>query len=206
VPRTLLLASLVAAVFTSTASAQTADTIVVNGTIVTVDAKESVVEALAIREGRIVAAGTSAAMRKLAGAGTRTIDVQGRTVIPGLIDSHLHAIRAALSFSTEVNWIGAKSIEEALGRIRKAAQTKPRGSWLIVAGGWNEQQFAERRRPTQAELEAAAPDNPGSNATPAATSPAPSAARRGRSLRCSIGCRALPTRSRWKGRARSFES
>ena len=158
--RTFLLASLVAAVFAVTASAQTAETVVVNGKIVTVDDKESVVEALAIRDGRIVATGTSAAMRKLAGPNTRTLDVQGRTVIPGLVDSHLHAIRAALSFSTEVNWIGAKSIEEALGRIRKAAQTKPRGSWLIVAGGWNEQQFAEKRRPTQAELEAAAPENP----------------------------------------------
>ena len=158
--RTLALALVAAAAFATTATAQTADTILINGKIVTVDAKESVVEALAIRDGRIVATGTSAAMRKLAGPGARTIDVQGRTVIPGLIDSHLHAIRAALSFSSEVNWIGAKSIEEALGRIRKAAQTKPRGSWLIVAGGWNEQQFAERRRPTQAELEAAAPDNP----------------------------------------------
>ena len=158
--RTLALALLVAAAFTGTATAQNADTLVVNGKVITVDDKESVVEALAIRDGRIVATGTSAAMRKLAGPNTRTIDVQGRTVIPGLIDSHLHAIRAALSFSTEVNWIGARSIEEALGRIRKAAQTKPRGSWLIVAGGWNEQQFAERRRPTQAELEAAAPENP----------------------------------------------
>jgi predicted amidohydrolase YtcJ len=158
--RAVALLTLAAAIVAATASAQTADTLVVNGKVITVDDKESVVEALAIRDGRIVATGTSAAMRKLAGPNTRTIDVQGRTVIPGLIDSHLHAIRAALSFSTEVNWIGAKSIEEALGRIRKAAQTKPRGSWLIVAGGWNEQQFAERRRPTQAELEAAAPENP----------------------------------------------
>jgi hypothetical protein len=72
----------------------------------------------------------------------------------------LHAIRAALSFSTEVNWIGARSLPEALGRINAAARSKPPGAWLIVAGGWNELQFAERRRPTQAELEAAAPDNP----------------------------------------------
>jgi len=160
VSRTLLLAALVVAFFAAQGSAQTADTILVSGKVVTVDDKESVVEALAIREGRILATGTSAAMRKFAGPSTRTIDLQGRTVIPGLIDSHLHAIRAALSFSTEVNWIGAKSLEIALGRIKKAAQTMPRGAWLIVAGGWNEQQFAERRRPTQAELEAAAPDNP----------------------------------------------
>ncbi|HEX7238133.1 MAG TPA: amidohydrolase family protein, partial [Gammaproteobacteria bacterium] len=76
------------------------------------------------------------------------------------IDSHLHAVRAALSFSTEVNWIGARSLPEALGRITAAAARRPPGSWLIVAGGWNELQFAERRRPTQAELEAAAPNNP----------------------------------------------
>src|SRR6185503_13555878 len=85
---------------------------------------------------------------------------RGRTVIPGLIDSHLHAVRAALSFSTEVNWIGARSLREALGRIAAAAKRRPPGAWLIVAGGWNELQFAERRRPTQAELEAAAPANP----------------------------------------------
>ena len=99
-------------------------------------------------------------VRKLAGPATRVVDLGGRTVIPGLIDSHLHAIRAALSFSTEVNWIGARSLEEALGRIRAAARTMKPGSWLIVAGGWNVQQFEENRRPTQAELTAVAPGNP----------------------------------------------
>src|SRR6185295_5195533 len=91
---------------------------------------------------------------------TRVVDLGGRTIIPRLIDSHLHAIRAALSFTTEVNWIGTRSLPEAMARIRAAAQRMPPGAWLIVAGGWNELQFAERRRPTQAELEAAAPNNP----------------------------------------------
>ncbi|MBI4520371.1 MAG: amidohydrolase [Gemmatimonadetes bacterium] len=136
------------------------DTILVNGRIVTVDAHASVHEALAIRGDRIVASGSSADIRRLAGAGSRVIDLQGRTVIPGLIDSHMHAIRAGLSFATEVNWVGARSLAEALGRIRDAARRKKPGAWLIVAGGWNADQFAERRRPTQAELEAAAPDNP----------------------------------------------
>src|SRR6202035_2540480 len=99
-------------------------------------------------------------VEKLAGPATRAIDLQGRTVIPGLIDSHLHAIRAALSFSTEVNWIGAPSLADALGRISSAARTMKPGAWLIVAGGWNVQQFRENRRPTQAELVAAAPNNP----------------------------------------------
>ena len=142
------------------AGAQSPDTILVNGKILTVDAQSSVREALAIRDGHITALGTSAEMRKLAGPQSRVIDLGGRTVIPGLIDSHLHAIRAALSFTTEVNWIGVRTLEEALGRVKDAARTMKPGSWLIVAGGWNQQQFRENRRPTQAELVAVAPENP----------------------------------------------
>ena len=140
--------------------AQSADTILINGKILTVDNQFSIREALAIRGSRIAVLGSTAEIRKLAGPQTRVIDLQGRTVIPGLIDSHLHAIRAALSFSTEVNWIGASSLTEALARIHDAAQTMKPGSWLIVAGGWNVQQFKENRRPTQADLVAAAPNNP----------------------------------------------
>src|SRR5262245_56388740 len=144
----------------TTAHAQSADTILVNGKVVTVDGQFSIREALAIRDDRIVGTGTTADIKTLAGPRTRVIDLGGRTVIPGLIDSHLHAVRAALSFGTEVNWIGARSLKEALGRIHDAAQRRPPGAWLIVAGGWNELQFAEKRRPTQAELETAAPSNP----------------------------------------------
>ena len=135
-------------------------TVLFNGKILTVDPKSSTAEAVAVRDGRIVAVGKSAELRKMAGSQARVINLEGRTVIPGLIDSHMHAIRAALSFSTEVNWIGARSLAEALDRIRQAAHSMPPGAWLIVAGGWNAQQFAENRRPTQAELVAAAPDNP----------------------------------------------
>ena len=153
----------VAALFLSWAapvSAQTPDTVLLNGKILTLDARSTVALAVAIRDGRVTSVGSSDDIRKLAGPGTRVIDLRGRTVIPGLIDSHLHAIRAALSFSTEVNWIGARSLEEALGRIRAAARTMKPGSWLIVAGGWNVQQFEENRRPTQEELTAVAPNNP----------------------------------------------
>jgi predicted amidohydrolase YtcJ len=142
------------------AAAQPPDTVLVNGKIVTLDARSSVREALAIRDGKVAALGGSAEIRKLAGPSTRVVDLGGRTVIPGLIDSHLHAIRAALSFTSEVNWIGARSLPEALARIGAAARSREPGAWLIVAGGWNELQFAERRRPTQAELEAAAPGSP----------------------------------------------
>ena len=146
--------------FAVAASAQPADTLLVNGKILTVDRAFSTREAMAIRDGRIVALGGNLEIRRLAGPQTRVIDLEGRTAIPGLIDSHLHAIRAALSFSTEVNWIGATTLTEAVARIHEAAQTKRPGSWLIVAGGWNVDQFRERRRPNQAELVAAAPGNP----------------------------------------------
>src|SRR5947207_11459128 len=144
----------------SPAAAQAPDTVLLNGKILTVDAQFSTREAMAIRDGRIVALGSAADVRKLAGPMTRVIDLQGRTVIPGLIDSHLHAIRAAETFATEVNWIGAASLTDALGRISDASRAMKPGAWLIVAGGWNVQQFKENRRPTQAELVTAAPNNP----------------------------------------------
>ncbi|MBI4886848.1 MAG: amidohydrolase [Acidobacteria bacterium] len=141
--------------------AQQADTILVNGKILAVDAAFSTHEALAIRDGRVVAAGRAADVRKLAGPATRTVDLGGRTVIPGLIDSHMHATRAALSFTTEVNWIGAGSLAAALERLRTAARAARPGAWLIVVTPpATLDAFPERRRPTQAELVAAAPDNP----------------------------------------------
>jgi len=146
--------------FAAPVAAQAPDTVLVNGKILTVDTQFATREALAIRDGKILAVGSSADMRKLAGPRSRVIDLQGRTVIPGLIDSHLHAIRAAETFATEVNWIGAPTLTDALGRVREASRTMKPGAWLIVAGGWNVQQFKENRRPTQAELVAAAPDNP----------------------------------------------
>ena len=145
----------------TSASAQAADTILLNGKILTVDAQFSTHSALAVREGKIVALGGDAEIRKLAGRTTRTIDLQGRTVIPGLIDSHMHATRAALSFSTEVNWIGATTLAEALNRLHEAARRAKPGAWLIVATPpATLETFKERRRPTQAELVAAAPNHP----------------------------------------------
>jgi len=136
------------------------DTVLVNGKVLTADRTFSIHQALAIREGRVAALGTTPEIRRMAGARTRVIDLQGRTVIPGLIDSHMHAVRAALSFATEVHWIGAPTLKDALARLGEASNRMTPGAWLIVAGGWTERQFAERRRPTQAELLAAAPNNP----------------------------------------------
>jgi predicted amidohydrolase YtcJ len=157
--RTALFA-IVALAAASPAWPQSADTILVNGKILTVDSQFSTREAIAIRDGKIAAVGSNSDVRKHAGTQTRVIDLQGRTVIPGLIDSHMHAIRAGQTFTTEVNWVGATSLAEALNRIHEASLAMKPSSWLIVAGGWNVEQFKEKRRPTQADLVAAAPNNP----------------------------------------------
>src|SRR6185503_10049825 len=133
------------------------DTILLNGKLVVYDGAPA--QALAVRDGKIAAIGNAPGIRALAGPSTRIIDLGGRTVIPGLIDSHIHAIRAGLTYATEVHWFGVRTLNEALERIRAAAKTAPRGSWLVVAGGWTDRQFREDRRPTQAEIAAAAPDH-----------------------------------------------
>src|SRR5579864_4907439 len=86
-----------AAAFVLPAAAQAPDTALVNGKIITLDERSTVGEALAVRDGKIIAVGRSADIRALAGPATRIVDLGGRTVIPGLIDSHMHAIRAARS-------------------------------------------------------------------------------------------------------------
>ena len=141
------------------AATSAADLIVHHAKVATLDAGSRQAEALAVRDGRIIAVGSNAEAAAFAGPGTRQVDAGGRLVIPGLIDSHMHAVRAALSYSVEVNWIGADTIGEAMRRLRKAATERP-GAWIVVAGGWTELQFAEKRRPTLAEVTAAVPDNP----------------------------------------------
>jgi len=140
--------------------AQNTDTVFVNGKILTADAAFSTQQALAVRDGKITAIGTTAQIRKLAGAKTKVIDLDGRTVIPGLIDSHMHAIRAASFFATETNWAGAPTLAEALERIRVSAMARKPGEWIIVGGGWKPEQFKEQRLPTQMELADAAGDHP----------------------------------------------
>jgi predicted amidohydrolase YtcJ len=144
-----------------TAGAQSADLVLTNGHIVTVDEQFRIVQALAIRGERIVAAGASRDIDSLKGPNTRLIDLRGRTVIPGLIDNHAHYMRAAEYWDREVRLDGVTSHKRALELIaRKARESQP-GEWVVVLGGWTEDQFVDEPRGfTRAELDAAARANP----------------------------------------------
>jgi len=156
-----LLTAGLAAFWSLAASAQTADLVLVNGKVVTVDDRFSIAQAIAIKSERIIAVGSNADIEKRKGPATRTIDLQRRTVIPGLIDNHAHYMRAAEYWHNEVRLDGVTSHKEALSLIReKVVETKP-GEWVVVLGGWAEEQFTDEPRGfTRADLDAVAPNNP----------------------------------------------
>lgn len=139
---------------------QVDDTVLLNGRIVTLDQKSTIADALAVRDGRVAFVGSNGEARRWIGAQTRAVDLGGRTVIPGLIDSHIHGLRGGLTFTTELEWTGVAALEGGLEIIREAAARSAPGTWLIVAGGWHRNQFEERRGPTPEELHEAAPDHP----------------------------------------------
>jgi predicted amidohydrolase YtcJ len=162
IPTSLMAAMIsLAAAWTSVPAAEVADTILVHGKILTVDREFSQVEALAIKGARILAVGADKSIRALADAHTRVIDLHGRTVIPGLIDNHMHFIRAIQRWNLQARIDEVSSRTEALKIIRRKAASLPPGAWLMVQGGWHENQFADHPGGfTLAELDEAAPRNP----------------------------------------------
>jgi len=144
----------------SLAVPQPADIVLRNGKIVTMDRDFSIKQALAIKDGRILAVGSDREMRVMTGPRTRVVDLGRRTVIPGLIDSHIHATVAGLSWDAELHWEQLRSLADGLKLIDIAAKKQPAGSWIVVAGGWVPPQFSEGRFPTRAELDAIAPNHP----------------------------------------------
>ncbi len=137
-----------------------ADLILRNGKIITVDRDFSIKQAVAIRDGRFIAVGSDRDVRVLAGPSTRVIDLGGRTVIPGLIDSNIHATLAGISWDGELRWEKTRTLVDGLRQIAAAAKAQPPGSWIVVGGGWVPTQFAERRFPTRADLDTVAPHHP----------------------------------------------
>ncbi len=137
-----------------------ADMILMNGRLATQDERRSFASAVAIKDGRFFAVGTEQEVMRSRGEDTAVIDVGGRTVIPGLNDSHTHPIRGGLNYNMELRWDGVPSLADALRMLREQAQRTPPPQWVRVVGGWTEFQFAERRLPTLDEINAAAPDTP----------------------------------------------
>lgn len=137
-----------------------ADTILVNGRFTTLDRAQPAPEAVAITNGRFSATGREAEVRALAGPSTKVIDLGGRRVIPGLIDSHMHIIRGGLNYTLELRWDGVRSLADAMAMLKAQVQVTPPGQWVRVVGGFTRHQFAEKRLPTLEEINAAAPDTP----------------------------------------------
>lgn len=137
-----------------------AELILYHGKFTTLDPANGEASAIAIADGRIIAIGDDATIRAMADKDTLSIDLNGRRVIPGLNDSHLHVIRAGLFYNLELRWDGVPTIAEALEQLKQQADNTPPPQWVRVIGGWNEFQFAEGRMPTIDEINRAAPDTP----------------------------------------------
>ena len=137
-----------------------ADLILTGGKIATLRFQEGFVEAIAIQDGRVQAIGTAKEIAPFRGEQTRVIELAGRTVIPGLNDSHTHLVRGGRFYNLELRWEGVKTLAEGLKKIETQAKRTPEGEWVRVIGGWSPFQFAERRMPTIAELNQAAPETP----------------------------------------------
>ncbi len=163
-PRHLLLLALIVPFFVEITPADEqekpviATMIVKNAKVLTVDAKFTVAEAIAVKGDRIVAVGKNADILKHADSTTQTIDAKGKTIVPGLYDSHTHPLGAATSeFDEELPYL--TSLEEEFAYIRKKAKELPEGEWIVLRFAFPTR-FKEARFPTLAELDAAAPKHP----------------------------------------------
>jgi predicted amidohydrolase YtcJ len=154
----LALVLVAGAVAGARSQAPPADLVVLNARIVTLDAQSRIAEAVAIRDGVFVAVGSTADVRPLVGSSTRVIDAGGDTVVPGLIDSHVHALGVAGAEARQP-FVDLRSIDAIQAWVRDEAARTPAGTWI-----WSPRVFPtrvrERRFPTRAELDAAAPRNP----------------------------------------------
>ncbi len=158
----ILVAVAVAAVWSGGArpQAQTpVDTILVNGKVITVDPRDQIAQAVAISGGRIVAVGTTADIKARAGSATQVIDLGGRAMTPGLIDTHVHFTEVDALFSIDLSDLAIANMNDVASRVAaQVAKTKP-GEW-VLGDGWDEGKLAERRHITAADLDKVSPNNP----------------------------------------------
>jgi len=160
----MALAALLVFVFSAaTLCAQQAapDMILSNGKIITVDPKFTIAQAVAIRGDRIIAVGTNLDINKLAGPNTKKIDLKGKSVIPGLIDNHMHLLRGGTTWQYEVRLDGVTTRKQAFELLSARAKTLGPGKWVYTMGGFAREQFTDNSKPfTREELDKAFPDNP----------------------------------------------
>jgi predicted amidohydrolase YtcJ len=154
----LRLALLALAVATP-ALAQPADMVLRGGRVITVDKDWRVAQAIAIKDGRFIAVGDDATIAARIGPNTQVIELAGKTVVPGLIDTHLHQLFAALN-GPAVQLLGAKSIAEVQAAIGERVARTEAGKWVTASSGWHESILEEGRMPTRQELDKVSPNNP----------------------------------------------
>lgn len=146
-------------IFISISAFSQADLIVYNAKIYTMD-NDKIAQAIAIKGDKIFKIGTTDLILKLKNKKTKTIDAKGKSIIPGLFDSHLHVIRGGRFFNTELRWDGVRSLKKALQMLKEQAERTPQGQWVRVVGGWNSYQFEEKRLPTLEEINEATGNTP----------------------------------------------
>jgi len=141
-------------------SQQKVDKVILNGKIITLNDEQPTAEALAIAGNRIIELGSNRKIRKYISKNVQVIDAGGKTVIPGIYDSHLHVIRGGRFYNAELRWDGLTTLAGALLRLKEQALRTPKGQWVRVVGGWSEFQFKEKRLPTLDEINAATGNTP----------------------------------------------
>ena len=137
-----------------------AELILYNGRFTTLDRSNPAATAVAISDGRFVAVGSDSDILQRVGTNVRRIDLKGRRVIPGLIDSHMHIIRGGLNYNMELRWDGVRSLADAMQMLKEQVARTPAPQWVRVVGGFTAHQFAEKRLPTLDEINMVAPDTP----------------------------------------------
>jgi len=158
--KTMLLFAAGIGMMLSVQAQQNPTLIIHHANIITLDDTKPQAQAIAIANDKIIAVGNDAEILPLKATNTKVVNANGRTIIPGLYDSHLHVIRAGRFYNTELRWDGVKSLKRALQMLKEQAARTPKGQWVRVVGGWNEYQFEEKRLPTLEEINEATGNTP----------------------------------------------